>query len=67
MAFAQYYYDPAVEFEKLLDDHGQLAAADLPGVPPPVPETRGVAAQQSSDPAGKAVYVRGALPRKSLC
>ncbi len=54
MAFAQFYYDPAVEFEKLLDDHG--AAAGLP-VPTPVPQTGDVAAQPTAPVADKVVYV----------
>ncbi|RDX51858.1 hypothetical protein OH76DRAFT_1480954 [Lentinus brumalis] len=59
MAFAQFYYDPAVEFEKLLDDHG--GAAGLP-VPTPVPQTGDVAAQTTAPVADKVVMPSSAQP-----
>ncbi|KAI0756323.1 hypothetical protein C8Q80DRAFT_1127937 [Daedaleopsis nitida] len=34
MVFAQYYYDPALEFERLLDEHSNNV--DAPTPPPPV-------------------------------
>ena len=53
MAFAQYYYDPALEFERLLDDHGGQAV----GLPVPSPESGSVAAQRTMCGQDRVAYV----------
>ena len=53
MAFAQYYYDPALEFERLLDDHGAQAV----GLPVPSSESAGVAAQRTVSGQDRVAYV----------
>ena len=54
MAFAQYYYDPALEFERLLDDHGAQA---VPGLPVPSPESGSVVAQRTVSGQDRVAYV----------
>ena len=53
MAFAQYYYDPALEFERLLDDHDPQAV----GLPVPSSESGGVAAQRTVSGQDRVAYV----------
>ena len=56
MAFAQYYYDPALEFERLLDDHGAQAVPGLP-VPSPESESGSVVAQRTVSGPDRVAYV----------